>query len=224
MRAEGLPGFLSREYVVIDFDRVYKEAGSHFYFQFPTTQVVDVCGRYGPFNSALDIGCGEGGNSLYCSDFVKVVFALDRSIIGIKKLRELAFEKGIENIIAAACDIVEINFARNSFDFIILHTVLDNLDAENGRILLSRCKEWLTCKGFLYVGAFTVDDPACTPSTELTASKTLSPEGWYLQHGELNSLVAGGGDILQYEEVLELDSSHGPPHHHGWARVLFRKD
>src|SRR3990170_4809786 len=82
-----------------------------------------------PGTSVLDVGCGPG--SITCDFAVLVapgtVTGLDRSADVITHARELAADRGVENVEFVAGNIYDLDFEDDTFDLVHAHQVLQHL-------------------------------------------------------------------------------------------------
>ena len=82
-----------------------------------------------PGTSVLDVGCGPG--SITC-DFAGLVapaqvIGLDRSADIVAQARELAKDRGVENVEFRTGNIYDLEFEDESFDLVHAHQVLQHL-------------------------------------------------------------------------------------------------
>ncbi len=170
---------------------------------------------------ALDLGCGDGRNSVYVAEHGMEVISVDKSNRAIKKLKEQAQYKNLK-INAISQNILNINFNDSSFDLIIASTILDHLENNCVNLMFDRIKRWIKDNGIIYIGVFTVEDSANT-SNNLTSGPTSEHIKTFFDLGELkNKFYEENYKILFYEEILKEDLSHGDPHMHGLARILLK--
>ncbi len=96
----------------------------------------------------LDLGCGEGRNTIYMSRVGFRVVGLDLSEKGVRVLANNLFE---EEVRAAALvgDTRRLPFANGGFDAILAHNLFDHVDAETARTGLQECYRILKPSGYL---------------------------------------------------------------------------
>lgn len=104
----------------------------------------------------LDLGCGNGRDSLYFSNNGLHVTALDFSDSGIEKLETNDTKKSIECINQ---DIKDINFSDDFFDAIYAHLVLHYFtDLELGEII-KKLHKTLKKGGYIFIKCKSTKDP-----------------------------------------------------------------
>lgn len=79
--------------------------------------------------TVLDLGCGEGRNTIYLSRVGFRAVGLDLSFKGIKVLRNNLFEEEVKAL-ALAGDARQLPFKAGSFSGILAHNLFDHLDKE----------------------------------------------------------------------------------------------
>jgi SAM-dependent methyltransferase len=209
------------------FDRFYKKPGLYYGNSIRTEFEAFIktlnCQEF----NVLDLGCGEGRYSLYLSDFVKNIISVDSSSFGIKKLRNLC-NKENKNITAICDDVRSYLFPVDTFDLVVMATLLDHLDKAEQQDLMARVFNSLKTGGRVYANVFTTHDPGYertrkkASQTNSNISETSSAIKHYFEPSELQNLF-NKFDILEYREFIEEDMSHGPVHNHGWAYVIAEK-
>lgn len=132
--------------------------------------------------TALDIACGLGGNSLLLTDIGYTVHALDISDVAINYLKEKAEEKKLP-IIPRTCDLTKLHNLTDSFDMIVMTYYLD-------RNIFPVVKSMVKEKGYFFMETFY--------TSPLTEGQTIS-EKYQLQPQELLHEFQGW-KILFYEE------------------------
>lgn len=101
----------------------------------------------------MDLGCGDGRDSIYFSNKGIKVTALDFSKSGISKLRE---QNNKINCIFE--DIKNINFKENSFDVIYAHLSLHYFDDKNTSKIFNNLHKILKRGGLIFVKCKSTDD------------------------------------------------------------------
>lgn len=203
------------------FDEVY--SSEEWYYKMPASEELEAyliglpaCGG----KKALDLGCGEGRDSILLARHGFNVTAVDASAEAIRKLA--AFAAFSKLPIEAQCfDVRNYHITPASYDAICAVTVLDHLEGGAARDLAERIAVGVRPGGFVFVEVFTTDDPGFTGLGD--ASETANFVQHYFEAGELRGLFTGWSVHL-YEEKIEDDDTHGPKHKHGVAILLATKN
>jgi len=204
------------------FDRVYRETPCYFGSTPSEELEAFLCNQQGWTGKALDLGCGEGRDSFVLARNGFEVVALDISQTGIEKLRDQAAATALP-IACSVCDARQYDFPIDAFDFVSCVTLLDHLTPNEGAAVIEGIKRSLRPLGHVFVEVFTVDDPGYMQRKSIDlVSECASAIQHYFEKEELRAHFADF-EVLQYKEEVELDTSHGPPHHHGIAVLLGRK-
>ena len=98
--------------------------------------------------SALEIGCGEGGNLLPFAQEGVRVFGLDLAPGKIEKAREFFAARGLEGRFEAE-DFFKADFNGERFPLIILHDVVEHISDKTG--LLCRVRDLLSEGGVVFI-------------------------------------------------------------------------
>jgi len=108
------------------------------------------------YKSLLDLGCGDGRDSIYFSNKGIKVTALDFSESGINKLKNQ--NSKIDCIFE---DIKNINLGENSFDVIYAHLSLHYFDDETTDKIFDNLFRILRKGGLIFIKCKSVDDVLC---------------------------------------------------------------
>lgn len=167
--------------------------------------------NYGP---ALDLGCGQGRNSLYLAQQGFSVLGVDSSDEAIKSLTESAEEKEL-NITGKVVNMTDFNIEPNFYNLIVANTSIDHLSIEDSNRIARNMIEGLAQGGYIFVSVFMTSDPG--------KSETAEHVKHYYHTGELrkqfNDLL-----LLSYQEELWMDTEHGESHYHSMARLFAQKE
>lgn len=141
----------------------------------------------------LDLGCGNGRNSLYLAANGYDVTAWDKNAMSIKNLLSIRDSEGLENLQAEVKDLNALSF-EGEYDFILSTVVMMFLEAKTIPGLIANMQRCTKPGGYnLIVAAMDTDDFPCTVGFPF-AFKT----------GELKNYYEGW-DLLKYnEDVGEL--------------------
>ena len=171
---------------------------------------------------ALDIGCGDGRDSLPLAEYGLFVTSLDISEVAIDKLNTFALSRGLgERISTIITDIRLWDYPSNYFDVVISATSLDHIPAEQIEGVVEKITGSIKRGGILFVEVHTTEDPGC--DGEGPVSELASQIKHYFEPNELLRLFMPSFHILRYEDKLEWDYDHGEPHLHGFATLLARR-
>ncbi len=110
------------------------------------------------FKTLLDIGCGDGKDSLYFTTKGFKVTSIDFSESGIRELDKLIAEKNIKNIKTIQKDIRKVNFPENSFDVIYAHLSLHYFDDKSTTQLFNKLSKILKKDGRIFIKCKSVED------------------------------------------------------------------
>ncbi len=210
------------------FDQVYGEPTSPFYYGVKPSEKLATFLSKNTFEigSALDLGCGEGRNTLLLAHLGFQVDALDASAGGIRKLERYVNLHNICNIYPTVADATKWVPKPQYYEAIVAATLLDHLTKEDGFQVAQMILTSLKPDGFAFVEVFTCHDPGALAESERSVVGNASDTAYFIKHyfddGELAEWFSPL-EFLLYEEKKELDESHGTPHYHGTARMIGRK-
>ena len=177
------------------------------------SDVVDAAKIVAP-GKTLDLGCGNGRNSLYLTANGYDVTAWDKNPMSIANLERIKNAEELTNLHAEVADLNALNFD-GEYDFILSTVVMMFLDAKTIPGLIENMQRCTNPGGYnLIVAAMDTDDFPCTVGFPF-AFKT----------GELRRYYTGW-DLLKYnEDVGELHRTdeHGNRIKLRFATMLARK-
>lgn len=108
--------------------------------------------------SILDLGAGEGQDSLYFSKKGFHVTSVDFSKEAMKKLTKIIHERNIKNIKTIITDIKNLNL-KNKYDVIYANLSLHYFDDKTTTKIFSSLHKLLNKNGYLFVRCKSTEDP-----------------------------------------------------------------
>ena len=114
--------------------------------------------RYAPKGIALDIGAGEGRNSIFLAKNGFRVEAIDKNEEGLKKCKKLAQKYNLR-LKTKIADIRKFKFLRNKYSLIVAVASLDFLKFSEIKKIFLQIKKSLKKEGVFYLVAFSIKDP-----------------------------------------------------------------
>lgn len=149
----------------------------------------------------LDLGCGNGRNSLYLAANGFEVTAWDKNPASIDNLESIRAQEGIDNLQSAIKDLTTLSFD-GEYDFILSTVVMMFLEAKTIPGLIANMQRCTKPGGYnLIVAAMDTEDYPCTVGFPFA----FKPE-------ELRSYYAGWTFLKYNEEVGELHRTDANGH------------
>lgn len=149
----------------------------------------------------LDLGCGNGRNSLYLAANGYDVTAWDKNPASIDNLESIRAQEGIDNLQSAIKDLNTLSFD-GEYDFILSTVVMMFLEAKTIPSLIANMQRCTKPGGYnLIVAAMDTEDYPCTVGFPFA----FKPE-------ELRSYYAGWTFLKYNEEVGELHRTDANGH------------
>ena len=169
---------------------------------------------------ALDLGCGEGRDTIPLLKRGFTVTAVDKSPVGIKKLLKRIETENISKdlLIINACDVLSFDWTADYYDLVVGITLLDHLDKEQGLMIATKMIETTKKGGLIFMEVHTDRDPAVTHNDPVSEFSEAIEH--YFGANELLDIFSKYLRVLIYEDRLEWDYDHGKPHKHGFAGLL----
>ena len=169
---------------------------------------------------ALDIGAGEGRNSLYLTANGFKVAAVEPSLVGARKIQENAKKHGLD-ISVINSDFLMASAAMSNKGFVVALTSLEHMDYEYLCESIEEIKRLLAPGGYFYAIVFTEEDPGFMRDCA-NASECAMFVRHYFKKNELRRFFSDF-EILVYKEYVKEDNTHGYAHYHGKAKIFARK-
>ena len=179
----------------------------------PTTDVKEYWTLFAAGCTVLDVGCGEGRNSIFLAKKGFVVDAFDISQAGVEKAKRIAESHGVK-VNFMHRDLTEFVFKKN-YDVILSHGVLHLCVKADRDRFIEYAKLHTVAGGYNVIDIFTDRLPATPDNAPFTKS--------LFEVGELPDRYASWEIIYHHEDVFEDSHPGGIKHQHACERVIARK-
>ena len=205
----------------VNFDQFYSRDG--FYFsKLPSDGMITCLDKYNLSNGlAVDIGAGEGRNSIYLAERGFDVIAIEPNKTGADKIAQRGKERNLSNLTVYNKDFVSVARTLSDVDFVVALTSLEHMEDNYLYLAIQKIKDIMKVGSFVYIVVFTEDDPGFKKDID-RASECAMFIQHYFKHGELRNYFKDF-EILEYKEYLKEDISNGPLHYHGKAKLFAKK-
>ena len=195
------------------WEKTYLDSSVATFGKKPANDILKMSSSLKKDMTVLDIGCGEGRNSIYLSALGHNVDAFDVSEAGILKLKTIAEENKIK-VNAWVQDLTTFIFSK-TYDLIISHGVFHLVEKHDWQRIIKDIKENTNPGGLNIIGIFTNKLPATPDNAPFT--KALFDEG------ELKELYADWNIIEFNAYVFEDEHPGGIWHKHAANNIIAMK-
>ncbi len=146
-----------------------------------------------PLGKTLDLGCGNGRNSLYLAANGYSVTAWDKNPMSIANIERIKATEGLDNLEIATVDLNALSF-EGEYDFILSTVVMMFLEPQTIPGLIANMQRTTVPGGYnLIVAAMDTDDFPCTVGFPFA-----------FKAGELAEYYSGWEVVKYNEDVGEL--------------------
>lgn len=167
-----------------------------------------------PHSLVLDVGAGQGRNSIPLSQIGHSVHSLEPSEVAAESLRKISSDQNL------SLEVFPESFQTHcppctTYAGIMVFGLIPDLDWNSIRVLLEKIRVWSRPGTVLWITGFTVQDPALSffrrNWQEVEANSFQGPQGQFRTYLSLNqvlSLFPSCTPLFHWEGL-------GPPHTHG---------
>lgn len=195
------------------WEQTYSNKDVSTFSKGPTVDVGEFYTLFPKGGRVLDVGCGEGRNSIFLAKYGCRADAFDISESGIAKAKAIARAAGVE-VNFFTCDLGEFTFD-GEYDVILSHGVLHLPEKEVRDRFIRDMQAHTSPGGYNGVGIFTNRLPATPDNAPYTQS--------LFDVGELPGKYLGW-EIVHHLEGTFRDTHPGDIHHeHAFERVIARR-
>lgn len=195
------------------WEQTYRDEDVSTFTKGPTGDVSEFFGNLDKKFVILDVGCGEGRNSIFLAEKGHMVDAFDISEAGINKALKIAKQKNVD-VKFWSQDIAEFFFCKE-YDVILSHGVLHLPEKKVRDRFIQSAKSNTKVGGYNIIGIFTNRLPATPDNAPFTKS--------LFDVGEL-PYIYKDWDVVSHQEGTFSDEHPGGIHHeHAYERIIAKK-
>ncbi|MFO7946160.1 MAG: class I SAM-dependent methyltransferase [Armatimonadota bacterium] len=163
---------------------------------------------------ALDIGSGDGRNSVFLAENGLKVDALDVCGPAIERLKQVMNARSLD-INPTVCAVQDITPDLGPYDLVVADTVLCHVTREEAKSLADTIARLLKPGGWLYAVAFAASDPRQSEFAPVTRTYFTKKGFCHLFH-KLR--------ITHCDQKRVVDTSHGADHEHEIIRLIATRE
>ena len=205
------------------FDQEYNKR-SPLFGSVPTKVVIELC-EFLPENADLvELGSGDGRDTIFLLGEGHRVCAIDFSVVGISKLESRAAESNLSGKLdTMTIDVCDWNPSTDSVDGVVGITILDHVDQEEASRIINRIKSAVRVSGLVCLEMHTDRDPACVGGPLNEDSEFSKLIKFFATPNWLVEKFIDSWRIVYYSDRFEQDLDHGNPHFHGFTTLLAQR-
>lgn len=210
-------------------ERMWKSAytsRSPLFGEMPTDCVKELTKLLKRGAKVLDLGCGDGRDTLFMLKHGFSVVAVDAVDVAIERLKHRAAAHRVDDRLQVhILDVMELPLPEAEYDAVVGVTILDHLYEDQRSQLLDRIKQGVRPGGYIAVEMHSDRDPAWQSRSSVDTVSEFSDAIVSVSHSNfLPGEFMDGWRILLYSDRLEQDLDHGEPHIHGFCTLLCTKE
>jgi tellurite methyltransferase len=196
----------------MDYNLYYK-TNADVFGKTPEKILVDYAKLISKECPVLDIGAGQGRNTIYLSKLGYEVDAIDPSSVSINLMKEI---KKAEKLNFNTFNTDFKNFTSNkNYSAVLVFGLIQILDRDEIELLKNKISSWLKKDGLLFITSFLVSDDSHerirNESKEIGKNSYLRPDGEKRTFFEPNEIMK----LFQEYKSVYYWEGLGPEHRHG---------
>lgn len=213
----------------MDYDKRYSDI-EHVFGAEPEETLVDHHGLIDRSRPVLDIGAGQGRNTLFLARQGFQVDAIDPSRVAVRQIEAHAVREDLP-VRVFACGFENFSPDIDSYAGIAVYGIVPQLSPPAIQQLIAKIRDWTGEGSIVFLTAFTTADAAYNK-----IARTLKPAGeisffddeWgtrtYLEPGEILDFFPDF-DVMHHWEGMGPEHRHGAaaPERHAMTEAVFRR-
>lgn len=162
----------------------------------------------------LDIGVGQGRNTLFLAREGFQVDALDPSKVAVETVSAIA-EKEVLNIHTYQCGFDEFIPSVDCYPGILIFGLIQILPWKSIELLLEKIKHWTNEKSLVFATGFAITDPSFEKYSK--TRKMIGRNSFADEQGNIRTYLEAGEILNLFDEykVIHHWEGLGPEHSHG---------
>jgi len=189
-------------------------------------QVVSLCKEK---KNALDLGCGNGGHSIFLAQKGFVVDSVDSNPKALERLEEKIKESNVSGIAEINQDIAQFN-ANKKYDLIIASSSLHFFPLQIIQGIIAKIKDWLADNGVLFLRIFSDKDDEyikyVKEGKQSAPNEIISPRTkksiHYFNQDDVRELVKDF-EVIKLEEIKKFADHQPDGQHWHWMFEIVAK-
>lgn len=211
------------------YDQAYRDIPDYFGDK-PTEILTDHYQSIANTQPVLDIGAGQGRNSIFLARHGYTVDAIDPSPVGLETINRVAVKDNLP-INTYPVGFENFHAVKAPYSAILLFGVIQVIPRDKVDLLIKDIRQWLVDGGLVFIAAFSTEDPSYEKSVagceSVGRNSFITGDGdyhTYLEPDEILSLFSGFSPVYHYEGMGPIHR-HGdrPPHQHAEIIAVLRK-
>jgi len=199
------------------YNQIYKN--KNVWGEQPNELLQKIYRRLNTSTDFLDLGCGQGRDSLFMLKNGFRVDAVDNSQEGINKIKKFIKTNNlpVANINLFYSDVRNFNILKNKYDIINAFNSLQFLPKKEVQEMIENIKSNIKDKGYVIISGFTTYDPLY--------KKINNEKRCFFKPQELKNIFFDF-HIIEYKEKIIEDKGHPgspEPHQHGIVQLIAQK-
>lgn len=177
--------------------------------------------------NVLDLGIGEGQNSIVLSELGYNVTGVDYSIKSLEICKSNSF-----NIKLIQDDIRNFNIEKDKYNLIMSSYVLHFLHKNDVYNIIKNIKANIKQNGLIYISVFSINDPSLYRKENSNNFDKLDNNIFHKKSDDTYTSYFSKYEILEFfsdfttiliTDEYSMDLAHGKPHYHGIIKYIGRK-
>ncbi len=199
------------------YNQIYKN--NNTWGKHPNELLQKICNLFNIGANFLDLGCGQGRDSLFMLQKGFKVDAVDNSQKAIEQIKKSiqADSLPIANINLFCSDISSFDITKNKYDIINAYNSLQFLPKKEALKMIESIKSNIKDNGYVIISGFTTSDPFY--------KKINNDKRCFLGPQELRKIFSDF-NVIEYKEEIIKDKGHPgspEPHTHGIVKMIAQK-
>ncbi|MBU1318953.1 MAG: class I SAM-dependent methyltransferase [candidate division Zixibacteria bacterium] len=210
------------------YNSIYSEHSNYFGDK-PDEMLENHCRLINRSKPVLDIGAGQGRNSLFLAGQGFNVDAIDTSYVAVEHLASRARK---QNLLINPCNVSfeDLRVEDGYYSAILLFGIIQLLRWEDISFLIHKIHKWLTDDGLVFVLAFRKDDPSYerfSKEKQIGTNSFITTSGGvrtFLEPNEILKLFDGFDAVYHWEGLGPVHKHvDNPPEQHAEVHAVLRK-